>query len=149
MFLVLEYLNDSLFTLNKEEFLFVHCISLDFALGKGIAKQIDIRYNMKQKLYEIKKQNPNYFNNFQYGFCVVKDNIANLITKEKYWGKPTMKTMEESLISLKKYVISKNIKKIAMPKIGCGLDRLDWNNVENLIKELFFDLDVHIIICYI
>ena len=40
-----------------------------------------------------------------------------------------------------------NIKLLAMPKIGCGLDRLQWDKVKFMIEETFVDLDVEIIIC--
>ena len=38
--------------------------------------------------------------------------------------------------------------KIAMPRIGCGLDRLEWGNVRRMIKCLFADTDVEILVCY-
>lgn len=129
-------------------YLYAHCISLDLALGAGIAKQINMRYNMRSKLLSFKKQNPSYFDNFSYGFCIVVDGIANLITKDKCYEKPTLKTLEQSLISLKKYIMKHNIKKLAMPKIGCGLDRLNWEDVSTLIKNIFIDLDIEIVICY-
>lgn len=31
-----------------------------------------------------------------------------------------------------------------MPKIGCGLDRLEWNKVKDIIGEVFKDIDVGI-----
>ena len=37
--------------------------------------------------------------------------------------------------------------KLAMPKIGCGLDRLDWDEVYDIICEVFEDTDVEILIC--
>ena len=104
---------------------------------------------MRSQLLQFKKQYPNYFNKFSYGFCIVSDGIANLITKDKCYEKPTLQTLEQSLISLKKYIIKHNISKLAMPKIGCGLDRLDWNDVSILIKNIFEDLDIEIVICYL
>lgn len=142
-------IEQSLFECEKSSYLYAHCISLDLALGAGIAKQINMRYNMRSQLLQFKKQYPNYFNKFSYGFCIVSDGIANLITKDKCYEKPTLQTLEQSLISLKKYIIKHNISKLAMPKIGCGLDRLDWNYVSLLIKNIFEDLDIEIVICYL
>lgn len=142
-------INQSLFECDKNKYLYAHCISLDLALGAGIAKQINDRYQMRNKLILFKKQNEKYFENFSYGFCVTIDGVSNLITKNKCFEKPTMKTLEESLISLKKYIIKYNIKYLAMPQIGCGLDKLEWNEVSKLIKQIFSDLDIDIIICYI
>lgn len=142
-------IEQNLFECKKEEYLYAHCISLDLALGAGIAKQINYKYNMRSQLFAFKKQYPVYFEKFAYGFCIIIDGVANLITKNKCYDKPTMKTLEESLISLKKYIVKNNIKKLAMPKIGCGLDRLNWEDVSLLIKNIFNDLDIEIIICYI
>ena len=139
----------NLFDLENQGYLFVHCISMDLALGAGIAKTFRDKYDMKKKLFQFKKQNSSYFIDFKYGFCVTINNVANLITKKYYYNKPTMKTMEESLISLKKYCIIHNVNKIAMPKIGCGLDRLDWSEVLYLIQKIFSDLNIEIIVCSI
>ena len=40
-----------------------------------------------------------------------------------------------------------NIKKIAMPLIGCGLDRLEWYKVSEIIKRLFSNTDIEILVC--
>ncbi len=139
----------NLFELENQGYLFVHCISMDFALGAGIAKTFRDKYDMKNKLFLFKKSHSQYFVDFSYGFCVTIDNVANLITKKCYYNKPTLKTMEESLISLKKHCMLYNVKKLAMPRIGCGLDRLDWTDVSSLIKKIFSDLDIEIIVCSI
>jgi hypothetical protein len=40
-----------------------------------------------------------------------------------------------------------SIRKIAMPLIGCGLDRLDWNKVKDVIEDVFSDTDIEILVC--
>jgi O-acetyl-ADP-ribose deacetylase (regulator of RNase III) len=39
------------------------------------------------------------------------------------------------------------ITKIAMPIIGCGLDRLQWDRVSEIIKEVFKNTDIEILVC--
>lgn len=133
-----------LFNIPSEYYL-VQCISSDFAMGKGIAVQFNERLNIKNKL--ISKYNKNNWNNI--GYCLIIDKVINLVTKEKYWNKPTYKTLEESLIEMKEVILLKNIKKLAMPKIGCGLDKLEWVKVKNIIKNIFKDLDIEILVCYL
>ena len=41
------------------------------------------------------------------------------------------------------------IKYLGLPKIGCGLDRLQWGKVREIIKEEFKDLDIEIEIRYL
>lgn len=37
--------------------------------------------------------------------------------------------------------------KLAMPRIGCGLDKLEWSKVKAIIEEVFADTDVEILVC--
>ena len=39
------------------------------------------------------------------------------------------------------------INKIAMPVIGCGLDRLEWAEVRNTIKDVFKNDNIGILVC--
>jgi hypothetical protein len=36
---------------------------------------------------------------------------------------------------------------LAMPRIGCGLDRLQWENVKFMIEFVFAKVDVEIVVC--
>ena len=42
-----------------------------------------------------------------------------------------------------------DIKYLGLSKIGCGLDRLSWTKVREIIKEEFKDLDVEIEVRYL
>ena len=75
------------------------------------------------------------------------DKVFNLITKEKYWQKPTYKTMQGALEIMKMMATENGVKKIAMPIIGCGLDRLQWDKVSKIIQEVFEDTDIEILVC--
>lgn len=132
-----------LFTVFKD-YTLCHCISADFALGAGIAKKFA---ELGVKDYLIKYYAPCEWNGK--GECLFSAATGwgefNLITKEKFWHKPTLLTLKQSLLSLKEHLIGGD--KIAMPKIGCGLDRLNWQDVEQIIKEVFADTDVEILVC--
>ena len=130
-----------LFTMPHGYYL-AHCISADFALGAGIAKTFDNVYNMKFKLYR------NY-DNYEYhgGDALPVDNVFNLVTKNKCWHKPTYDSLREALEMMREQLEFLDATKLAMPKIGCGLDRLDWDQVYCLICEVFEDMDIEIVIC--
>lgn len=133
---------------NKTEYYLVHCISSDFALGKGIALNFNKYFNLKNKL---KYHFPDYYNNFNNGDggCIIIDNILNLVTKKNYYDKPTYDSLEKSLIAMKECCEKYNIKKLAMPLIGCGLDRLNWNYVSKIIRKIFENNDIEILVCKI
>ena len=129
------------------EYVLCHCISSDFALGAGIAK-IFAKMGVKKKLTET------YPKQWQgRGYCLFTEvdgvTAANLVTKEKYFHKPTLETLKQSLVDLREQALSRDLRKLAMPKIGCGLDKLHWDDVSAAIKEVFGDTDIEILIRYI
>jgi hypothetical protein len=130
-----------LFTMPQGYYL-AHCISADFALGAGIAKVFDSVYNMKFKLYR------NY-DNYEYngGDALPIDNVFNLVTKQKCWHKPTYDSLREALLMMREQLEFLGATKLAMPKIGCGLDKLSWCQVYDIICEVFEDMEIEIVIC--
>ena len=129
-----------LFNVDKKYYL-AHCISADFALGKGIAVEFNKRYDMKKKLH-----NQFIVNDDCWPTCYMIDNVFNLVTKEKYWHKPTYQTLRGALVDMRKHIESYDIKYVAMPMIGSGLDRLEWLKVSEIIKDVFKNSDVEILV---
>ena len=127
-------------------FYLAHCISGDYALGAGIAKKFDHEYNMKYKLHKLYPI-PTGSTCANVGKALLVDNVFNLVTKDRYFHKPTYSMLTETLIDMKAQMIDKEIYKIAMPTIGCGLDRLEWDRVKDLITQSFSDTDIEIMIC--
>lgn len=131
---------------NHKDCYYAHCISRDYALGAGIAVEFDKRYDMRNRLLKLAEEKPETLDEK----CIEVENVFNLITKEKYWEKPSYNSLEESLLEMKeKLSKNKNIKKLVMPKIGCGLDRLSWDKVEPMVQEIFKNLDIEIVVCYL
>lgn len=132
--------------LTSEDYALVHCISSDFALGAGIAKEFQKRYGTRDELHS---HYPNY--HWQGGDCLNTGSssriVFNLVTKSKYWDKPTYKDLTDSLIELREICKLKNYIKLAMPKIGCGLDGLKWEKVKSIIEDVFNFSNIEILIC--
>lgn len=143
-----------------------HCISRDLAMGAGIAKKFT-EYGIKELLLQNASSCNNYEHSTVVGVVSNKYNtplynvlVYNLITKEKYFEKPTYGSLRASLVSLKYNILKNNeyytaydnsriIKTLVMPKIGCGLDRLEWSNVKEMINAIFSEIDIDIVICKI
>ena len=126
------------------EYALCHCISSDFALGAGIAK-IFAKKGVKKKLLE---QYPKQWQCRGYCLFAEADGVlaANLVTKERYFHKPTLETLRQSLEDLRGQALERGLKKLAMPKIGCGLDKLQWNDVREIIKDVFKDTEIEILV---
>lgn len=66
------------------------------------------------------------------------------VTKTRYFHKPTYDTLRSSLIAMKQHCVENNVTKLAMPRIGCGLDKLEWDEVKEIIKETFKDVEIDV-----
>lgn len=132
-----------LFT-KSDEYWLAHCISADFAMGKGIAVKFNEYFNMKARL---KSEYPFFWD--KNGYCLISDGtkVFNLVTKEKYWYKPTYETIRQALIAMREQARLYKVDKIAMPLIGCGLDKLRWEKVRTIIEEVFATENVEILVC--
>lgn len=130
-----------------DSYYFAHCISADFTMGKGIAVEFNNRFGMKWLLH---KNYPNFYNLFikdNQGCCIREGRVFNLITKANYYQKPTYKSIYEALEEMRNQALFLNIDKIAMPIIGCGLDKLNWEKVSEIIKEIFNNTNIEILVC--
>ena len=125
-----------------------HCISGDFALGAGIAKTIDEVFNMRERL-KMAWEHPYYTSDELVGECLPVGNVFNLVTKSECRSKPTWDNFCAALADMVDYVRHRGIKKLAMPRIGCGLDRLNWEQVKAKILDVFKDDDIEIVVCYL
>lgn|SRR5574344_1401944 len=136
-----------LFSDMKEGVGYAHCIANDGKYGAGIAPIfIDKVFNIRDKVLSSLRSNkwtgegkailiPTTYNGKQvYAF--------NLVTKEITWSKPTYSTVEDALQDLKRLMIYRKIKEIRLPRIGCGLDGLNWSIVSDTIKSVFKDTDI-------
>lgn len=136
-----------LFTMSDDYYL-AHCISADFKMGAGIAVLFNKHFDMKNILTQ---KYPKYYDDFVNhrtgGDCILEGRVLNIITKEHYFQKPTIITMMIALVKLKTVCLENNIKKIAMPTIGCGLDGLKWDIVSKTIQDTFKNTDIEIVVC--
>ena len=95
-------------------------------MGKGIAKLFRDKFGRTNELAQanakigetaiLKLNNPNQF-------------IYNMVTKEKYSDFPTYDSLQESLIFTRDHALKNKVHHIAVPKIGCGLETVEWERV--------------------
>ena len=70
--------------------------------------------------------------------------IYNLVTKERYCDKPNLSTLSKTLESMKIHASTNGVSTIAIPKLGCGLDQMNWQEVVKLLRDIFAYADVQI-----
>ena len=144
-----------LFDPNLGEYVLAHCVSLDFAMGAGIAKEFVKRHpDMKQYCRKVVQTE-----DVEVGDTIRYENefgiVYNLITKENYWNKPNkdmdyltyLENLTICLENLKNKMEENKEAKLAIPKIGCGLDRCNWSDVKEIIEEVFENSDIEVLVC--
>lgn len=118
-----------------------HCVSRDYKMGAGIAVEFKKRFGRVETLR--KQQTP-------VGGCSVLNvngrYIFYLVTKERYFERPTYPNLIESLKSMRDFCRENNVTSVSLPMIGCGLDRLKWSEVKKILINLFQDENMHITI---
>jgi len=72
--------------------------------------------------------------------------IFYLVTKERYYHKPTQEALRDALLQTREKCMELEIRKLAMPRLGCGLDGLKWPVVSLLIQDVFKDSGMEITI---
>ncbi|XP_045462629.1 putative uncharacterized protein DDB_G0275317 isoform X2 [Harmonia axyridis] len=125
-----------------EDYALAHCVAQDMNMGSGIAIEFRNRFN---KVPELLSQHAKTG-----GLAILEKKgrfIYYLVTKSVSQGKPTYDSLWSSLCKLREHMKANNVKKLAMPRIGCGLDRLDWDVVWRMLKYLFRSEDSDILVC--
>ena len=131
--------HEDLFTKDGEGVYFAHCIAADYRLGAGIAVPFNKKYDLRRRL--------NKLGRYAFPDVIKLDNVYNLVTKQKSHLKPTYDDLRSSLYLLRDMIEVAGVKKLVIPRIGCGLDGLDWEKVSAMIQYIFSQSDVEITVC--
>lgn len=135
-----------LFTVPQGYYL-AHCITGDCSLGAGIAKQVDNAYNMREKLNKEFTYDDDYDLSEFVGEALLVSNVFNLVFKKKIDSKPKYKKLRKCLYDMKAQMEEYWITKLAIPRLGCGHEGLEWGRVKEIIEEVFEDTDINILVC--
>ena len=137
-----------LFSVDDNEYYLVQCISADYAMAAGIAVDFNKKYDIKNIMMDHPE---NVISSYDKSCLLVNNKVFNLVTKKNYYQKPTYKSLRNALLQMKIILLNNpeiiDKYKLAMPRIGCGLDKLEWEKVSQIIQEVFQDTNVEILVC--
>lgn len=151
----LEVIVKDLLTMPKEYVIAHNIDAHEVALGAGVAKALADKFpDLRKKCQEYANENFNAVG-LVYRYTNGEYVVYNMYTKAHVWYNAMNKmTVEEYLENaktclnlLKEEMIRNNEKYLAIPKIGCGLDRCRWADMEDLIRLVFEDTDIEITVC--
>ena len=117
-------------------------IPADLSFGSETARRIEAIYKLKPKLEKAAEEYENECEDLEEGWVkagdVVKiENVYVMFTTNKKYQHPTLDTIRECVRTLAQDCYKNKIQFLAMPRIGCGHGRLDWNVVRELILDEF------------
>lgn len=121
-----------------------HCISADCRMGAGIAKMFKAKFSGTQELLNQAKKVGDV--------AVLERNgrfIYYLVTKERAFHKPTYPDLENSLRAMKRHCASHSVTAVSMPRIGCGLDQLQWDKVKWMMEKVFRGSGIKLTVYYL
>ena len=121
-----------------------HCISADARMSKGFADFLSHRIPGLRSTCRKAK----LFMGQVFPFCdsTGKRYIYNLVTKERFCDKPNLPTLSKTLEAMKIHASMNGVSTIAIPKLGCGLDQMNWQEVVKLLRDIFAYADVQLVV---
>ncbi len=112
-----------------------HCISADATMGAGIAVTFCEHFERLRHRVESEAKVKASLSPIQFE----EDNcwVYNLVTKQYHFDLPERRDLLDCLIQMKEHALANQVLEIHMPRLGAGLDCLEWKATEQMILEVF------------
>ena len=68
--------------------------------------------------------------------------IYNLVTKKWFCDKPSLSTLSKTLEATGSHANMNGVSTIAIPKLGCGLDQMNWQQFVKVLRDIFAYADI-------
>ena len=121
-----------------------HCISADAKMSRGFADFLS--HHIPGLRSTCKKARLSKGQVFPFCDFLNRRYIYKHVTKEKFSDKPHLPTLLSTLEAMKSHASMYGISTVAIPKIGCGLDKMNWQDVGKLLRDVFAYSDIHIVV---
>ena len=112
-----------------------HCISADAQMRKGFAQFLLERIPRLSRTCT----RANLLRDQVFPFCDSSSRryFNNFVSKLKYSDKPELQTLATTLPTMQAHATMHGVSTIAIPKNGCGLDQMNWQDVVKLLGNFF------------
>uniref|UniRef100_A0AAQ6AAP6 Macro domain-containing protein n=1 Tax=Amphiprion ocellaris TaxID=80972 RepID=A0AAQ6AAP6_AMPOC len=137
---LLKQVTSNLFDSPNDEAL-AHCISADCRMGVDTAVLLKQKFGGVSELLKQRKAPGQSAVLLREGHF-----IYYLVTKQRAFHKPTYTSLLHSLEDMRSHCIQNGVHKLLMPRIGCGLDQLEWTKVAKILEQVFMDTGITITI---
>lgn len=116
-------------------------ISRDLNFKVGLPALFEKTYNLKEKL------TANYDEEIEIGEVYLIDNVYSLVVKDSSYDRPDRDVLMDALVELRDQMEEDMVTKLAIPKLCCGRNGLEWDDVKAMISFVFGNSDVQILVC--
>lgn len=136
-----------------------HCISQDCMMGAGVVVPIKKKYTGVQDACMAYTEERSASGRSSVGkafrYSCEAGTVYNLFSKElvsQRAGEGIFRAqyhaqLRSCLEDMRDQMLSGGEKKLAMPKIACGIDRCRWEDIEPIIQDVFRDTDMSVTVC--
>ena len=120
------------------------CISADAQMSEGFEQFLSERVPRLRRTCS----QANFLKDQVFPFCdsSSRRHIYNLVTKEKYSDETDLQNLATTLQIIQAHATMHGVSTIAIPKIGCGLDHMNWQDVVKLLRNIFAYSDIQIVV---
>lgn len=115
------------------------CVSSDLKMTKGIALEFRRRFGGLNQLRRLPRTVPDVLS-----LRLKEREIFYLVTKQHFWQKPEPEHLFQSLQKLRTLCEEREIKTLTCPRLGTGLDGLQWETVRSMLQYIFRNSQVTI-----
>ena len=120
----------------SDDVFFAHCIASDLLMGAGIAVQFQRKFHLRNTLRDSGED-------LASPTCIKVGRVFNLITKTRSNGKPTPLSIRLAIRVMARLISETvGVERLAMPRIGCGLDQQSWAVVREILMEELDDIPI-------
>ncbi len=110
-----------------------HCVSKDFKMSKGIAQQVEFRFEHKRRLKTIKGVKVPSIHKIESD----KGVVYHCVTKSKFSSPPFERDVREAIRMLRERCDEDGVEILIVPRFACGLDGLSLPQVMMWFRKYF------------
>jgi O-acetyl-ADP-ribose deacetylase (regulator of RNase III) len=133
-------IHDNIFNIRCEAI--VNAVNTVGVMGGGLALQFKNRYPLMFEGYRKLCKSGEFKIGDLYVYQGKEQIIVNFPTKDHYMYPSELEFIEKGMDALIEFLLQHEfVRSIAIPKLGCGLGGLDWNDVKKIIIKKFKDAD--------
>ena len=121
-----------------------HCIFADAQMSKGFAQFLSKRVPRLRRTCRRANLLKDQF--LPFWDSSSRRYFYNLVTKEKYPNKTDLQTLGTTLQIMQAHATKHGVSTIAIQKIGCGLDQMNWQDVFKLLRNFFAYSGIQIVV---